>query len=253
MKIWLVMSIPLPVPGGSHLVKRMEMDRSKMIDLPKLRNRVRVFRDRASAGRVLAGMLHVYRDSNAMVMGIPAGGIAVAAEIAKALDLPLDVAVVSKITLPWNPEAGYGAVAFDGTVMLNEHLLPRLELSEQDIQTGIKKTEEKVARRATMFRGKRPWPDLKRPILLVDDGLASGFTLYVAIKALRRSGATNVIVAVPTCHLESAQIILEEVEAIHCPNVRSGLSFAVADAYEQWSDLSERDVIKILEGFEDAA
>ena len=98
-----------------------------------------------------------------------------------------------------------------------------------------------------MFRGDRPLPDFKRPIILVDDGLASGFTLRVAIKALRQAGATNIILAVPTAHSESVQMILEEVEAIYCPNLRSGFSFAVADAYEQWSDLDEEEVIRILE------
>ncbi len=226
------------------------MDNPKIFDLPKLRNRVRVFRDRASAGKVLAGMIEEYRGSHAMVMGIPAGGIAVAVEIARELDLPLDIAVVSKITLPWNSEAGYGAVAFDGTVMLNEELLSRLNLSNQEIQAGIKKMEQKVARRVTMFRGDRPLPDFKRPIILVDDGLASGFTLRVAIKALRQNNATNVILGVPTAHSESVQMIVGEVEAIYCPNLRSGFSFAVADAYEQWSDLDEQEVLRILLKFE---
>ncbi len=225
------------------------MDHPKVIDLPKLRKRVRVFRDRASAGKVLAGMLEEYRGSDALVMGIPAGGMAVAVEIARELHLALDIAVVSKITLPWNSEAGYGAVAFDGTVKLNEALLSRLNLSEQEIQTGIEKTQQKVSRRVTMFRGDRPLPDFKHPIILVDDGLASGFTLRVAIKALREAGAKKIILAVPTAHSESLQMILEEVEAIYCPNLRGGLSFAVADAYEHWSDLDEEEVITILREF----
>ena len=198
---------------------------------------------------MLAGMLEEFRASDALVLGIPAGGIAVAVETAGALNLPLDVAVVSKITLPWNSEAGYGAVAFDGTVMLNEEFLSRLNLSDLEIQTGIKKTAQKVSRRGTMFRGDRPTPDVKRPILLVDDGLASGFTLRVAIKALRQNGAANIILAVPTAHSESAQLILKEVEAIYCPNLRSGPSFAVADAYEQWSDADEQEVLRLLQEF----
>jgi predicted phosphoribosyltransferase len=230
-------------------MKRRALDYRKIFDLPKLRNRLRVFRDRISAGRVLAGMLEEFQGSHALVMGIPAGGVAVAVEITRELHLPLDIAVVSKITLPWNTEAGYGAVAFDGTVMLNEELVSRLNLSDQEAQTGIKNTQEKVSRRVTMFRGDRPLPDFKRPIILVDDGLASGFTLRVAIKALRRNGATNIILAVPTAHSESLQMILEEVEAIYCPNLRSGLSFAVADAYERWSDLDEQEVTRILQEF----
>ena len=230
-------------------MKRRTVDHPKIFDLPKLRNRIRVFRDRATAGKVLAGMLEEFQSSHGMVMGIPAGGIAVAVEIARGLHLPLDIAVVSKITLPWNSEAGFGAVAFDGTVMLNEELLSRLKLSDQDVQTGIRKTEERVSRRATMFRGDRPLPDFNRPIILVDDGLASGFTLRAAIRALRRNGAANLILAVPTAYSESVQMILEEIEAVYCPNLRSGLSFAVADAYEEWSDLDEQEVIRILQKF----
>jgi len=230
-------------------MKRRVLDHPKIFDLPKLRDRLRVFQDRASAGKVLATMLEEFSRSDAIVMGIPAGGVAVAVEIAREIHLPLDIAVVSKITLPWNSEAGYGAVAFDGTVMLNEELLSRLNLSDQEVQTGIKKTEQKVARRVTMFRGNQPLPDFKRPLILVDDGLASGFTLRVAIKALRRNGAKNLILAVPTAHSESVRLMLEEVEAIYCPNLRSGLSFAVADAYERWSDLDEQEVIRILQEF----
>lgn len=223
------------------------MDKSKLFDLLEFRERIRIFRDRVSAGKVLAGMLKEYQDSNAIVMAIPAGGVAVAAEMAKELHLPLDIAVVSKITLPWNTEAGYGAVAFDGTVVLNEELLSRINLSQEEIREGIKKTEQKIARRVKIFRGNRPLPDFNRPIILVDDGLASGVTLRVGIKALRKAGATNIILAIPTAHLESAQTILQEVEAIYCPNLRSGLSFAVANAYEQWSDLDEQEVLRILQ------
>lgn len=225
------------------------MGNATIFDLLRLRNRVRVFRDRASAGKILAGMLEEYRGSNALVVGIPAGGIAVAVEIARALHLPLDIAVVSKITLPWNSEAGYGAVAFDGTVMLNDDLLSRLNLSKEEIQKGIKETKQKVRRRVRIFRGDRLLPDFSRPVILVDDGLASGFTLRLAIKALRQANAANVILAVPTAHSESVQTVLREVEAIYCPNLRSGLSFAVADAYEKWSDLDEQEVIRLLQEF----
>jgi len=91
-----------------------------VLELPALHNRLCVFHDRTLAGEVLADMLSTYRGSNALVFGIPAGGVPVAAVIARALALPLDVAVVSKLTLPWNTEAGYGALAFDGTLRLNE-------------------------------------------------------------------------------------------------------------------------------------
>jgi len=222
----------------------------KIFELPQLHNRERVFRDRSAAGKVLAQMLKEYQESNAMVMAIPAGGVAVAAILARELALPLDVAVISKITPSWNSEVGYGAVAFDGTVRLNEDYLARFNLGQEEIQKGIQKTKQKVARRVRMFRGERPLPDFNRPILLVDDGLASGFTVRVAIEALHKAGSQQVILAVPTAHEESIQRVIGEVEAIYCPNIRGGLSYAVADAYEEWRDLNEEEIVQILSEFE---
>jgi predicted phosphoribosyltransferase len=227
-----------------------EKIKSKIFDLPEFRNRIQVFRDRASAGKVLAKMMIAYSKSKAIVLGVPAGGVAVAASLAKELQLPLDVAVVSKITLPWNSEAGYGAVAFDGTVKLNQELLSHLNLNEKEIQRGIEKTTQKINRRAKMFRGDQPFPNISQnTIILVDDGLASGFTLLVAIEALRKAGSQHIILAIPTAHEESIERVIEKVEGIYCPNIRGGRQFAVADAYEYWYDIDQEEVIKILTEF----
>lgn len=222
---------------------------NKIIEMKQLRDRSYVFKDRGAAGKTLAEMLEKYRGSDVIVMAVPAGGVAVASVIAEELNLPLDVAVVSKITPSWNSEVGYGAVAFDGTMNLNEDFLARVRLGQEEIQEGIKKTKEKVARRVKRLRGDRPMPDFRDPVILVDDGLASGFTLLVAIEALRKSGAQEIILAVPTAHEESLQRVLEKVEAIYCPNIRGGSSFAVAEAYEDWRDLNEEEVVEILSGF----
>jgi len=221
----------------------------KVIELPGLRDRLHVFRDRAHAGEVLAGMLEDYRSSQTLVMAIPAGGIPVAAVLARMLILPLDVAVVSKITLPWNTEAGYGAVAFDGTTRLNRDLLPRLRLSEQEIEAGKAATAGKVEGRVNRFRGSRPYPDLiKEKVILVDDGLASGFTLLVGVEALKKSGAQEIIVAVPTGSSSTVQRVAAEVDRLYCANIRGGWSFAVADAYERWTDVAEEEALRIYKG-----
>jgi predicted phosphoribosyltransferase len=218
----------------------------KIIERPELRDQVRVFRDRTHAGEVLAEMLSSYRKTDAIALAIPAGGVPVAAVIAEKLNLLLDVAVVSKITLPWNTEAGYGAVAFDGTMLLNEDLVSSLGLSREQIQEGIDETTKKVQRRVKSFRGTSPFPDLtKRQIILVDDGLASGFTMLVAIEALRQAGALQICVAVPTGHASALPAMAKEVEAVYCANIRTGFSFAVADAYEVWSDVSETEAIAL--------
>ncbi len=191
-------------------------------------------------------MLSSYSKTEAIALAIPAGGVPVAAAIAERLQIPLDVAVVSKITLPWNTEAGYGAVAFDGTMRLNEDLLPRLGLTEEQIERGIDETTQKVLRRVKRFRGERSFADLtKRRVILVDDGLASGFTMLVAIEALRKAGAQHLCVAVPTGHASSLPRMASEIEALYCANIRGGFSFAVADAYEEWTDVTEEEAIAI--------
>jgi predicted phosphoribosyltransferase len=218
----------------------------KIIELPGLRDRLQVFRDRTHAGEILAGMLEDYRSSQTLVMAIPAGGIPVAAALARMLILPLDVAVVSKITLPWNTEVGYGAVAFDGTTRLNRDLLPRLRLSEQEIEAGKAATAGKVEGRVDRFRGSRPYPDFtKEKVILVDDGLASGFTLLVGVEALKKSGAREIIVAVPTGSSSTVQRVAAEVDRLYCANIRGGWSFAVADAYERWTDVAEEEALRI--------
>ncbi len=221
-----------------------------LLEAKELRDRTGVFRDRAHAGEVLADLLAEYRASEALVLAIPAGGVPVAARMAEVLGLELDVAVVSKITLPWNTEVGCGAVAFDGTVRLNESLVRAFRLSEDDVQEGIAHTRAKVARRVREFRGNRPVPTVKgREAFLVDDGLASGFTMEVAVGALRAAGAVFLGVAVPTGHRNAVERLAPLVTRLICANIRSGRSFAVADAYRTWKDVPEEEVKALLERF----
>jgi putative phosphoribosyl transferase len=217
-------------------------------ELTQLHDRVGVFRNRPHAGQVLADMLAPYRQTDSLVIGIPAGGVPVAAEIARRLTLPIDVAVVSKITLPWNSESGFGAVAFDGSVHLNEALIPHLHLSAADIDDSVAKTTAKVKGRVQGLCGQRARPHLTgRTVIVVDDGLASGFTMQVAIETLHKQGAEQMIVAVPTAHTKAADKIRAHVAELYCPNVRGGWSFAVADAYQEWYDVDDAEVSRLLE------
>lgn len=234
------------MPASYSAPRRTARDGS--VDLPQLRNRVRVFRDRAHAGEVLADMLRDFRGASARVLAIPAGGVPVGAVIARRLELPLAVAVVSKITLPWNSEMGYGAVAFDGTVRLNDELIERLALGDTEVRKGIAATREKVQQRLRLFQADDACAGLdERPLILVDDGLASGITLLAAIEALSKAGASRLIVAVPTGHDQTVERIGREVEAIYCPNIREGRDFAVAEAYQQWRDVAEDAALQLLQ------
>jgi putative phosphoribosyl transferase len=215
-----------------------------------LRDRVGVFSTRAYAGQLLAQLLpEFYEDPQALVLAIPSGGVPVAHALAEILRIPWDLAVVKKITPRWNSEVGYGAVAFNGTVKLNAALVEAYGLSVDQIKRDLEATQRKVQDRVKKFRGEKPLPDLKnRHVILVDDGLASGFTLLTAVEALRKEGAGAITIAVPTAHRESLSLVLPEVERVVCANLRSGPSFAVADAYENWYDVPDAEVQNLCRG-----
>ena len=224
---------------------------TKVYDIPHLRQKIGVFQDRKHAGQILAEMLHEWQDSNALVLAIPSGGIPVGIEVARALGLSLDAAVVSKILLPWDTEAGFGAVGFDGTVWINQDYVNYYRLDRTTVEQQTRATLKKVERRVKLFRGDRPWPDLhSRPVIVVDDGIAAGSTLRVAVQAIHNSGAEEIIIAVPTGHEQSLVRIMNNVAALYCANIRKGPQFAVASAYRRWNDVDENDAAALLMSYQ---
>lgn len=211
------------------------------------REKSRLFRDRVHGGEVLAEMLSSFSGGDALVCALPAGGVPVSLPIARILGLELKAAAVSKITLPWETEAGYGAVAFDGTVRLNRELVDRLGLTERQIEEGKTLTREKVRRRMELLEadGLDARPD-GRTVIVVDDGLASGLTMLTAVEALRKGGARHIVAAAPTGHGRTVERLAREVDEMYCPNIRSRYPFAVAEAYRRWSDVPEKKAVAML-------
>ncbi len=219
----------------------------RLIEEISLRNKLHVFEDRIEAGSRLAGKLIQYRGSDGIVLAIPSGGVPVAHEIAASLHLPMDLMIVRKLQIPYNPEAGFGAMGLDGEIILNEGMLNQLGLTEDEIREQAEKTKEVIKRRNQVFRKGETFPSLKnRVVILVDDGLASGYTMLVAIRFVKRKSPEKIIVAVPTASGRTVELILPEVDELVCLNVRHGISFAVADAYRNWYDLSDEEVISII-------
>jgi putative phosphoribosyl transferase len=219
----------------------------KLLDDPVLRDRTYVFADRAAAGKRLAKMLRDYQGKLLRLFAIPAGGVPVAVEIARALKVPLDLVIVRKIQLPWTTEAGFGALDPDGTPLFNEALLSHMPLTPEQIAAQVAKTEANLKEREEHLRGGRPYPDLAgATTIIVDDGLASGYTMQAAVDFLKRKGAGELVVAVPTALDRTAQALLPKVDLLVCPNLRGGLSFAVAEAYENWYDLEQDEVLELL-------
>ncbi len=221
-----------------------------VIDEPTYRDKLFIFRDRLHAGELLADRLQKHVSGKLQVLAIPAGGVPVGYIVARELKAQLDVAVVRKVQFPWNPEAGFGAVAWDGTTILNEALIAQLGLSNELVQKCILKARENVKERIRKFRGDKPFPPLRDKVaVLVDDGLASGFTMLATVKALSRLNPEEIVVAVPTASTNAVDLVAPYVSKLICLNIRSGFFFAVADAYKNWYDVSDGEVLEILGKF----
>ena len=219
-----------------------------ILDNPELRDRKFVFSDRQDAGRKLGGFIGAHlKYPHPVVVAIPAGGIPVGKEVARVLEAPFELALVRKIQVPGNTEAGFGAITWDGQVLINEPLRASLGLSRKDVDTAIARTRKNVLDRIARFTGGRAFPDLEgTTTFLVDDGLASGYTMLAAIKSIRTLHPSGIIVAVPTASASSARRVAAEADQLVCLNIRSSGRFAVAEAYEHWYDLDDQEVMKEL-------
>jgi putative phosphoribosyl transferase len=207
------------------------------------------FDDRQDAGRNLASMLSErYAGVDGIALAIPRGGVPVALEVAQALKIPLDVVVPRKIPIPWSPEAGFGAVTADGTLLLNEPLVAQLGLTEGQIEQLAAQVQEEVRRRLKVYRGNRPLANVKgKTAFLIDDGLASGFTMLTAVRSVRRGEPMEIVIAVPVSPRRSVNLVEPEVDDLVCLIMQERAPFAVASFYRAFPDLSDEQVITYLQ------
>jgi predicted phosphoribosyltransferase len=206
-----------------------------------------IFENRQDAGKQLAKKLGKYSDQPVVVLAIPNGGVPVALEVAGALEADLDLIICRKIPIPLNPEAGFGAIADDGTIFLNEELVRRFDLSRQQIEFEASKVRVEIKRRSLLYRGDRPLVRVSgKVVILVDDGLASGFTMMAAVESVRHRRPREIVVAVPC----ASAIAVKQVERVAGKVVAATIGymprFAVADFYRHWYDLSDDEVIHCL-------
>ncbi len=219
-----------------------------LVEDHSLRNRTEVFEDRQDAGKKLAPYLKEYKNSHAIILAIPSGGVPIGKEIQKALDLDFDLLIARKVQIPWNTEAGFGAINMDGDLILNEPLYQSLNLSQEVMRVQARKAMQSITERNELFRKGREMSNVfGRPVILVDDGLASGYTMRVTIDYLKKRGPQEIVVAVPTGSADSVKRLLPEVDRFICLNVRESYPYAVASAYRYWYDLTEEDILGLLE------
>lgn len=206
-----------------------------------------MFRDRTDAGRKLAELLLPYAAQRPVVIGLARGGVPVAAEVARRLHAQLDTLVVRKIGVPWQPELGVGAIAEGGVTVTNAPLVESLGLSDRDLVAVIGAERLELERRLRRYRGDREPADVAgRLVILVDDGLATGYTARAAIEALRRREARRVVLAVPVAPPDSIRElagVADEVLAVESPEWFA----AIGEAYDDFGQTSDAEVAAILE------
>jgi predicted phosphoribosyltransferase len=215
-------------------------------DPPTLVPRDVRFRDRRDAGRRLAVPLERLRDERPVVVGIPRGGVPVAAEVARALGAPLDVTVVRKIGAPQNPEYAIGALAEGGVCVLSDEAVRAARMSDRELDALAAHIEDELLRRLSRYRGARAPAALHgQTAILVDDGLATGRSALAAVQSLRKRGASRVILAVPVAALESAQVLRRSANEVVCIYEPADL-WAVGCWYEDFRPTSDDEVTVAL-------
>jgi putative phosphoribosyl transferase len=206
-----------------------------------------LFRDRKDAGRRLAERLARYRGEDSVVLALPRGGVPVGYEVARALKAPLDVFIARKLGAPNQPELGIGAVAQDGSRVLNERIIEEIGVSEEYIERVAAEEIKEAERRIKLFRGERPKPEVReRTAILVDDGIATGVTTRAAIEALRRRDPRRLVLAVPVCATHAAESLRREVDKLICLEAPSNL-MAIGLWYRHFEQTSDEEVIELLE------
>ncbi|MFC1943507.1 phosphoribosyltransferase [Chloroflexota bacterium] len=205
------------------------------------------FENRYDAGRQLADKLGGYKGQSEVVLAIPNGGVPIGLEVALALEADLDLVISRKIPLPLNPEAGFGAVADDGTVILNEEVVEKVGLSPHQINYQINRVRAEIRRRSLLYRKDRPPSAVNgKTVIITDDGLASGFTMMVAVESVRRRRPKEIVVAVPAASV-AALAQLEKVADKVVTMVKGTMpKFYIADFYRNWYDISDGEVTQCL-------
>jgi putative phosphoribosyl transferase len=205
-----------------------------------------LFADREDAGRKIAGA-YDGPEEDLVVLGVARGGVPVGFPVALEYGGPLDVVTVRKLPIPWSPEMGFGAVAPDGSRVLNKDLLPSLRLSDEEIRSVSEKVLSEVERRQRVYRGGRGLSELEgKNVLLADDGLATGYTMIAAIEMARRKGAASVNVAVPVSPADTARRIEPLVDGLLVLHVQRAGPFAVASFYRDFHDMDDDEVLDYL-------
>ena len=206
-----------------------------------------IFENRYDAGRQLAEKLADYANQSVIVLGIPNGGVSVALGVALALDADLDLVISRKIPLPLSPEGGFGSVTDDGTTILNEAVVKKAGLSQQQINYQVNQVRADIRDRSLLYHQNRPPITISgRTVIIVDDGLASGYTMKAAVESVRHRKPDKVVIAVPV----GPEAVVKELEKVADKVVTCAVGsmsrFYLSDFYRYWHEISDGEVLHCL-------
>ena len=205
-----------------------------------------LFKDRRHAGGLLAQKLKYYRDQQPLILAVPRGGVTVAEPVWRELGGELDLIITRKIGAPDQPELAIGAVTGDGFTMLNDQIVSRLHVSEEYIGKAADQVQSEIKRRLNDYRGNRPFPSVDdRPVILVDDGVATGYTLLAALRSLQKKNPARLILAVPVGPPDTLSILEREVDELVYVEAPSDFA-AVGQFYRDFGQVNDDEVKAVL-------
>jgi putative phosphoribosyl transferase len=205
------------------------------------------YANRTEAARVLADSLpQSLHDDDLLVLAMPRGGVPVGHEIAKRLSAPLDLLLVRKLGVPGHPELAFGAIATGGAKVLNDAVIARLGLNQEEMDAVAEAERAELRRRSEAYRGDRPEPEVNgKTIIVVDDGVATGATMGAGLAALRRQQPAKIVAAVPVGPPDSIRLLAEQADEVVCPATPTAF-MAISEWYEDFSATSDDEVCRLL-------
>jgi len=213
-------------------------------------SRLPLFENRRDAGAKLAAALEEYRSGSTIVLAIPNGGVPVAVEVANLLDADMDIIVSRKLPIPLLPGGGFGAVADDGTAIFNEEVLQAINLDEHQINYQVNLVRNEIRQRSLFYRNNRPLAIISGKIaILVDDGLASGYTMLAAVESVKRRNPSRIVVAIPAASAKAVSTVQRTGARVVAYEIADVQRFFIADYYRYWSDLSDSEGLKYFNDY----
>ena len=222
---------------------------AKIVERTDLREKLKIYRDRVHAAKILANMIEDLVDEDTCLAAIPNGGVPIGVKIAETLDIELGLMMVARLLIPWEIMRGFGALSSDGILEINWENVKRFNIAQEIVEKQLRSAKSKIDEMLRRFGSKAAEISRYRTIILVDDGIASGYTMLTSIKSIRRRWKGRIIAAAPTGFEDGISLLKDAADIIICPNIKSTIH--IREAYIDFPKLDYHEAEKILREFKE--